>query len=210
VVGVAGNVRQYGLNREGIAQVYLPLVQTPSSFAGSLLVRTTADPAALAVAVREAVHSLDPDLPVESMKTLEDLRNGFLATPRLTAVLLMLFATLALIVTLAGLTGVIATSVSQRTQEFGIRLALGETPGGLLSAVLRQGLLLVALGLVAGIAASAFAARILTAFLFDTEPSDPPTLVAVALAFILAGAVACLGPARRATRVDPMLALRSE
>jgi putative ABC transport system permease protein len=210
VVGVAGNVRQYGLNREAIAQVYVPLVQTPSSFAGSLLVRTTDDPTALAVAVRDAVHSLDPDLPVENMKTLEDLRSGFLATPRLTAVLLMLFATLALIITLAGLTGVIATSVSQRTHEFGIRLALGETPGGVLSGVLRQGLLLVAIGLVAGIAASAFAARILTAYLFDTEPSDPSTLVAVAVAFVLAGTVACLGPARRATRVDPMLALRSE
>jgi len=98
----------------------------------------------------------------------------------------------------------------QRTQEFGIRLALGETPRGVLSSVLGQGLFLVAIGLVAGIAASAFAARILTTYLFDTEPSDPSTLVAVALAFILAGAAACLGPARRATRVDPMLALRSE
>ena len=210
VVGVAGNVRQYGLDREGIAQAYRPLAQTPSSFGGSLVVRTTGDPTALAAAVRDAVHSLDPDLPVENMKTLEDLRSGFLATPRLTAVLLMLFAALALIVTLAGLTGVIATSVSQRTQEFGIRLALGETPGGVLTGVLRQGLLLVVTGLVAGIAASAFAARILTSYLFDTEPSDPATLAAVAFAFLLAGAMACLGPARRATHVDPMRALRSE
>jgi putative ABC transport system permease protein len=122
----------------------------------------------------------------------------------------MLFAGVALIVTLAGLTGVIATSVSQRTQEFGIRLALGETPGGVLSGVLRQGLVLVAIGLVAGIAASAFSARILTSYLFDTKPSDPSTLAAVAGAFLIAGAVACLGPARRATRVDPIMALRTE
>jgi putative ABC transport system permease protein len=210
VVGIVGNVRQYGLDREGIAQAYLPLTQAPFGFGGSLLVRATGDPMALTIAVRDAVHSLDPDMPVENLKTLEEFRSSFLATPRLTAILLILFAGVALIVTLAGLTGVIATSVSQRTQEFGIRLALGETPGGVLSGVLRQGLVLVVIGLVAGIAASAFAARVLTSYLFDTQPSDPSTLAGVALAFIVAGAVACLGPARRATRVDPMLALRSE
>ena len=160
--------------------------------------------------MREAVHSIDPDMPVENMKTLEEFRSSFLATPRLTAILLMLFAGVALIVTLAGLTGVIATSVSQRTQEFGIRLALGETPGGVLSGVLRQGLVLVTIGLAGGIVASAFTARVLTSYLFDTQPSDPSTLVGVAIAFIVAGAVACLGPARRATRVDPMRALRTE
>ena len=210
VVGIAGNVRQYGLNREAIAQAYLPLAQTPFGFGGSLLVRATGDPIALAGSVRDAVHSIDPDMPVENLKTLEELRRGFLATPRLTAILLMLFAGVALVVTLAGLTGVIATSVSQRTQEFGIRLALGETPAGVLSGVLRQGLVLVTAGLVAGIAASAFAAKVLTSYLFDTQPSDPSTLIGVALAFLTAGAIACLGPARRATRVDPMRALRTE
>src|SRR4030095_14497971 len=138
-----GNVRQYGLDREGIAQAYLSMTQASFGFAGSLLVRTSDNPTVLAAAVREAVHSIDPDMPVENMKTLEEFRSSFLATPRLTAILLMLFAGVALIVTLAGLTGVIATSVSQRTQEFGIRLALGETPGGVLSGVLRQGLVLV-------------------------------------------------------------------
>jgi predicted permease len=210
VVGVAGNVRQYGLDREGIAQAYLSMTQASFGFAGSLLVRTSDNPTVLAAAVREAVHSIDPDMPVENMKTLEEFRSSFLATPRLTAILLMLFAGVALIVTLAGLTGVIATSVSQRTQEFGIRLALGETPGGVLSGVLRQGLVLVTIGLAGGIVASAFTARVLTSYLFDTQPSDPSTLVGVAIAFIVAGAVACLGPARRATRVDPMRALRTE
>jgi predicted permease len=210
VIGIAGNVRQYGLDRDAIAQAYLPMKQTSFGFAGSLLIRASGNPTALATAVRDAVHALDPDMPVENMKTLEEFRSSFLATPRLTAVLLMLFAGVALIVTLAGLTGVIATSVSQRTQEFGIRLALGETPGGVLSGVLRQGLVLVAIGLAAGIAGSAFAARVLTSYLFETQPTDPATLAGVALAFVIAGAAACLGPARRATRVDPMLALRSE
>ncbi len=210
VVGIVGNVRQYGLDRDSVAQVYVPLAQTPSSFPGSILLRTAGAPGAIAAAVRDAVHSLDPDLPIENVKTLEDLRSGFLATPRLTVTLLGLFASLALVVTLAGLTGVIATSVSQRTQEFGIRLALGETPGGVLAGVLRQGLLLVIVGLVAGIVASVFAARVLTTYLFDTRPTDPATLAAVAGAFLIAGMAACFGPARRATRVDPMLALRSE
>ena len=210
VIGVAGNVRQYGLDREAIPQAYVPLAQTPVGFGGSLLVRATGDPLTLAAGVRDAVHSIDPDMPVENLKTLEELRSGFLATPRLTATLLMLFAGVALVVTLAGLTGVIATSVSQRTQEFGIRLALGETPAGVLSGVLRQGLVLVAVGLVAGIAVSAFTAKVLTSYLFDTQPSDPSTLIGVALAFVTAGAFACLGPARRATRVDPMRALRTE
>jgi len=210
VIGVAGNVRQYGLDREAIPQAFVPLAQTPVGFGGSLLVRATGDPLTLAAGVRDAVHSIDPDMPVENLKTLEELRSGFLATPRLTATLLMLFAGVALVVTLAGLTGVIATSVSQRTQEFGIRLALGETPAGVLSGVLRQGLVLVAVGLVAGIAVSAFTANVLTSYLFDTQPSDPSTLIGVALAFVTAGAFACLGPARRATRVDPMRALRTE
>ncbi len=210
VIGIAGNVRQYGLDREAIPQAYVPLAQTPVGFGGSLLVRATGDPLTLAAGVRDAVHSIDPDMPVENLKTLEELRTGFLATPRLTATLLMLFAGVALVVTLAGLTGVIATSVSQRTQEFGIRLALGETPAGVLSGVLRQGLVLVAVGLVAGIAVSAFTAKVLTSYLFDTQPSDPSTLIGVALAFVTAGAFACLGPARRATRVDPMRALRTE
>jgi putative ABC transport system permease protein len=210
VIGVTGNVRFYGLEQESSAQAYIPLAQSPTSFGGSVLVRSAGDPLALAGTVRDAVRMLDPDMPVKNMRTLEDLRSGSLATPRLTALLLMVFAGLALVVTLAGLTGVIATSVSQRTQEFGIRLALGAAPGRVLTGVLRQGLLLVVVGLCGGIAAAAVAGRVLTRYLFDTQPTDPWTLAAVAAAFLIAGATACFCPARRATRVDPMLALRSE
>jgi putative ABC transport system permease protein len=115
-----------------------------------------------------------------------------------------------LLVTLAGITGVIATSVSQRTQEFGIRMALGASRTDVLGSVLRQGLALVVFGLVAGLALAAVFGQVLSSYLFQTEPTDPVALGAVALACLTAGAVACLGPARRATRVDPMLALRSE
>jgi putative ABC transport system permease protein len=210
VVGVVGDVRQYGLEREALAQVYLPLSQTPAGLAGRLLVRTTGDPGAMANVMRNAVRSLDPNIPVENVRTLEELRSRYLATPRLTALLLGLFAAVALIVCLAGLTGVIATSVSQRTREFGLRMALGAQPARLLGDILRQGTMLVILGLAMGLAGAAVSGRVLTNYLFDTQPTDPLTLAGVAGAMLIAGVVACLGPARRATRVDPILALRAD
>jgi predicted permease len=210
VVGVVGDVRQYGLEREALAQVYLPLSQTPTGLAGRLLVRTAGDPGAIANVMRNAVRSLDPNIPVENVRTLEELRSRYLATPRLTALLLGLFAAVALIVCLAGLTGVIATSVSQRTREFGLRMALGAQPALLLGDILRQGTMLVILGLAVGLAGAAVSGRVLTNYLFDTQPTDPLTLAGVAGAMLIAGVVACLGPARRATRVDPILALRAD
>ena len=210
VVGVVGDVRQYGLEREALAQVYLPLSQTPTGLAGRLLVRTTGDPGAMATVMRNAVSSLDPNIPVENVRTLEELRSRYLATPRLTALLLGLFAAVALIVCLAGLTGVIATSVSQRTREFGLRMALGAQPARLLGDILRQGTMLVILGLAVGLVGAAISGRVLTNYLFDTQPTDPLTLAGVSGAMLIAGVVACLGPARRATRVDPILALRAD
>jgi putative ABC transport system permease protein len=120
------------------------------------------------------------------------------------------FAGLALIVTLAGITGVIATSVSHRTQEFGIRMALGASQHSVLGLVLRQGLVLVAVGLAVGVGASLALSRVLQAYLFRTAPTDPLTFAAVAVVFLAAGTLACLGPAWRATTVDPMTALRAE
>ena len=124
--------------------------------------------------------------------------------------LLAVFASLALLVTIAGITGVIATSVSQRTQEFGIRMALGASQPQVLGMVLRQGLVLVALGLAIGIGVALALSRVLQTYLYRTAPTDPMTFAAVAAAFLLAGALACLGPAWRATTVDPITALRAE
>jgi putative ABC transport system permease protein len=210
VVGVVGDVRQYGLEREALAQVYLPLTQTPVPIGGRILVRTAGDPLAMAAIMRNAVHSLDPNIPVENVRTLEELRSRYLATPRLTALLLGLFAAVALVVCLAGLAGVIATSVSQRTREFGLRMALGAQPARLLADILRQGTILVTLGLVAGLIGAVVSGRVLSGYLFDTQPTDPATLLTVVGAMLIAGVVACLGPARRATRVDPLLALRAD
>jgi predicted permease len=209
VVGVVADVKTFGLNRDSIPQVYLPLRQS-SGVAGRVLLRMNADPAQAAAVIRETVRSIDPDLPIENMRTLDEIRERYLATPRLTAILLTVFAALALVVTITGITGVIAQSVSQRTQEFGLRMALGASQSRVLAMVLRQGLLLVAVGLLLGIAASFALARVLQAYLYQTTPTDPLTLVAVAIAFTFAGTLACLGPAWRATTVDPMLALRAD
>ncbi len=210
VVGIVGDVRQFGLAREAVAQLYIPLAQSAFGLQGRLLVRSTADPTTLTTTLREAVRAVDPNQTVENVRTLEQVRDEHLATPRLTATLLAVFATLALIVTLAGITGVIATSVSQRTREFGVRMALGATRHGVLRMVLGQGLMLVAIGLVLGIVAAIGLGRVLNSYLYNTTPADPLILGAVGLAFLVAGALACLGPARRATTVDPLIALRTE
>jgi predicted permease len=208
VVGVVGDVRQFGLE-QSVAQVYQPLSQS-QGFAGRFVVRTMGDPVAAARALREDVHAIDPAMPVVNVKTLEDLRDRYLATPKLTALLLSVFAGLALLVTMAGITGVIATSVSQRTQEFGVRMALGASRERVLGLVIGEGLLLVLVGLAVGIAASVGTTRVLGAYLYETQPTDPGAFAVVALAFVAAGIVACAGPAWRATTVDPMTALRAE
>jgi len=210
VVGVVGNVRDFGLDRDPVPQLYTPLRQTRQNLNGLVLVRTSGDPASAIGMIRDAAWALDPEMPVQNVRTLDEIRDRYLATPRLTAVLLSVFAVLALVVTMAGITGVMATSVSQRIQEFGIRMALGASRGAVLRMVIGRGLALVAAGLVIGVLASAIATRVLASYLFDTNPLDPLMFLFVGAAFALAGVVACIGPAWRATTVDPMLAVRAE
>jgi predicted permease len=210
VVGVVGDVRQFGLAVPTVAQVYVPLTQSPFNFAGQVLVRTVDDPARMESTVRRTVHAIDPNQPVEEVRTLDDLRAEALAAPRLTATLLVIFAGLALLMTLAGIGGVIATSVTARTREFGVRMALGAGRETVLAMVVRQGVMLVALGLAIGLAAALALSRVLSAYLYQTTPHDPLVLTLVSVAFLTAGAIACLGPARRATMVDPLIALRTE
>jgi putative ABC transport system permease protein len=208
VVGIAGNIRQFGLEREVPPQIYVPMRQTPFGFAGRILVRTAGDPSRHTRAVIDAVHALDPDMPVEDVETLADLRSESLTAPRTVAILLSMFALLALAVTLSGVAGVLATSVAQRTREFGIRMALGEERGQVLRGVVRRGMVLVGIGLALGIVGAAFASQILASYLYATPALDPWPLALVVTTFVVAGLLACLGPALRATRVDPMTALR--
>ena len=209
VVGVVGDVRSFGLDREAVAQVYRPLRQT-GGIAGRVLVRMNGDPDAALGMIRAAVQAVDADLPIENVRTLEEIRETHLAAPRLTAALLTVFASLAMLVTIAGLAGVLGTSVSERTNEFGVRMALGASRSSVLRMVLRQGLLLVVLGLMLGIGVALGLARVLATYLYATPPHDPLSFAAAAVAFIVAGTGACLGPAWRATTVNPMTALRAD
>ena len=173
--------------RRRVAQMYVPLTQSPFGVAGQILVRTAGDPTSFANVLRSTVHAVDPNQPVENVQTLDDLRSEALAAPRLTATLLGVFAALALLVTLAGIGGVIATSVQQRTKEFGLRMALGARRDSVLMMVVRQGLTLVVIGLAIGVVGALAAGRVLSAYLYQTAPRDPLIFAGVAALFILSG-----------------------
>jgi putative ABC transport system permease protein len=208
VVGVVGDVRHYGLQSEPSDEVYLPFAQFPIR-ESTFLVRTTADPGAMARRVAEEVLAIDPGQPVANVQTLEEVRGEALASPRLTTTLLLLFALLALCITAAGLGGLVAFSVSQRTQEIGVRMALGAGRGEVLGMVLREGLRLVGLGLLLGALAAILLSRLMTGLLFHVRTTDPLTFGGMALILVLIAAAACLVPARRAATVDPLVALRA-
>jgi len=209
---VVPDFRQFGADRDVPAQYYWPFTQgTFGGYAGGrVLVRTDGDPGTLASTIKAAVHDVDPDMAVKDFKTLSDLKDGRLAAPRLTAALLAIFAGVALFVTLAGLTGVMATAVSQRTREFGLRMALGAGRPSVLWLVLSQALLLIAAGLTIGLGGAFVFGRALRGFLFATAPTDPVVYMAMGALFVAFGVLACYLPARRATSIDPLKALRAE
>ncbi|HUJ39987.1 MAG TPA: ABC transporter permease [Candidatus Acidoferrales bacterium] len=209
VVGVVGDVRQYGLNRPPVDTLYAPLLQN-LHMGGVLLVHTTSDPRQMAHTIVAAVHEVDPQQPVVRVRTLDDVHDEWLASPRLTATLVGLFASLALIITLAGISGVTALAVSQRTHEIGIRMALGATRGRVLRMVVGEGLVLVTLGLIFGAGSAPIVTRPMADLLFGVKATDPATYVAVALVVLGVAATACFIPSRRAASVDPLRALRSE
>jgi ABC-type antimicrobial peptide transport system permease subunit len=199
----------YGPDRDVQPQFFQPMEQ--SGFGGGgLIISTSGPPAEMVGTITTAIHRVNPQIPVEDVRTLEDLKQSRLSVPGLTAVLLSIFAGVALLVTLAGITGVIATSVSQRTREFGLRMALGGTRASVLALVMRQGVILVVLGLALGAAGAVAFTRLLETYLFATRPTEPAAYVAVALLFFVTSLVASLGPARRATTIDPLMALRTE
>ena len=210
IVGIVGDVRNFGLDVEAVAQAYTPLTQANGNIQGRILARTAGDLATAMSAIRDAIQSVDPDMPIERMQTLDTIRNAYLATPRLTALLLSLFAGLALCITVTGIAGVIATSVAQRTREIGLRIAVGASARGVLTMVLTQGFKLVGIGIAAGVPLAVIFGLALRSYLFDTAPADPLMLIGVALALGVAGTLGCVGPALRATRIDPIAALRAE
>jgi putative ABC transport system permease protein len=208
VVGIVGDVRQYGLDRAPTDELYLAHAQNPG--ASRLLIRTATAPLAMAQLMRQTVYDIDSETAVDNVQTLEHVRDESLASPRLTTLLLGLFAALAMVITAAGIAGVMALTVTQRTHEIGVRMALGASSANVMTMVVRQGMTLVVVGLAVGAAGAWGLARMMSSLLFAVTPSDPLTFGAVAFVLIATAAVSCLVPARRVTRIDPMLALRAE
>ena len=209
VVGVVGDVRQNALNDDPYPQLFLPLAQTPQR-SMLLLARTTGDPAALAAPIRRAVVSLDSDLPVSDVRTLDDRLQQSIAQPRVSMLLLGLFALMALVLAAVGIYGVLSYTVTQRTRELGIRMALGAESNSVLKMVISQAMAPAIVGVLVGLAGAWGATRLMSTLLFGVSATDPLTFAAVALFLLAVALVASWVPARRATRVDPLVALRAE
>jgi predicted permease len=209
IVGVVGDVRQEALDREPQDAVYLPFREFPGVSA-ILFVRTLGAPGRVAEQIRAAARTTDVQTAVTAIRTLGDIRSEALSSPRLTSMLLGLFAGVALVITAAGLGGLIAYSVSRRTQEIGIRMALGADRGRITAMVLREGMTSVLIGLVIGMAGALALSRLVSGLLFGVGPNDPVCFAASALVLVLAAVAGCLLPARRATAVSPITALRAE
>jgi predicted permease len=208
IVGVVGDVRDFGLDHPVAPEFYVP--QSEGSNSSALIVRTIADPQAMAVAIARAVHQVDSQAAVTHVLTLEQARSESVASPRVTASLLAIFAALALLIAAGGVGGIMALTVSQRVREIGIRLALGARPSRILCMVLSQGLLLASLGVGIGILGALGLKTLLKSLLFGVTPTDPVTFGGVAFVLVASAMIATYLPARRAAAVDPIIALRTE
>jgi len=211
VLGVAGDVRQMGLRSATQPEVYVSYLQDPYQWPYmSMLVRTSSDPLRVLAAVEQAVWSVDKDLPPSHPMTLDQIRSDSIAQPHVIALLLGLFAALALVLASVGLYGVVSRSVTERTHELGVRMALGATAVGVFRLVVGEGLTLALLGSGIGLIGSLVATQALASLLFNIGPTDPITFTGVSLLLIGVTLVASYFPARRAANVDPMTALRYE
>jgi putative ABC transport system permease protein len=209
IVGVVGDVRHEGLADNNLPQLYLPYLQNPSSIM-NLVARTTSDPLHWANAVRSQVWAVDKDQPLFDTKTVEDIVADSFGRQHVLASLLGAFAAVALLLAAVGIYGLISYAVRQRTHEIGIRMALGAQSGEVLRLILRQGMGLTLAGLFIGLLGAVATASLLGNFLFGVKPTDPASFAAVALLLAGVAALACYIPARRATRVDPLVALHYE
>ncbi len=207
VVGVVADVRNQGLASEPKKQVYLPLRQSPTA-AMALVARTAGDPTAFGGEMRRAIRAVDAEQPIFDLSTMDQILARAVFLPRLSTTLLTAFAGAALLLAVLGIYGVLSYSVSQRTREIGLRMALGATSGRTVSLVAQNSLLMLGVGITAGLVVAVMLARSLGGILYDISPFDVPSFAVAALVLIAAGLGAALLPARRASRVDPMVALR--
>ncbi len=209
IVGIIRDVKTNGLAAPVPDEIYYPMRQLGRPGMG-LVARTAGDPAALATAIRAAVAAADRDQPISFFRTMDAIVAQSLGTQRIVAALTAIFAGIALVLAAVGLYSVLAYAVTQRTAEIGIRMALGAQPRQVVGLVMRGGLGLVAIGLVAGLAAAAGTARLIRTLLFDVQPLDPLVYGGVAALFAVVAALACLIPSLRASRIDPLVALRND
>ena len=209
VVGIIGDIKHYGLDKDVADEIYVPMAQNPVGSA-SLVIKTAVEPMSIAGGVIELLHGIDPNQPAARVRSLEQVRAESVAAPRLTTNLLGLFALLALAIAATGIGGVMALAVGQRRHEIGVRMAIGARPGEILRMILGQGMTLSLIGVVLGLFGALWLTRLLQQLLFEVTPTDPLTYVGVAAVLGLAALVACYVPARRAARVDPLIALRTE
>ena len=209
IVGVVGDVRDVALGRDPGPMMYVPFAQAPF-WAANVVVRSALSPSSVATAIRQEVRKMDKELPVTDVAMMPDIIEASLSQPRFRTFLLGLFAAMALVLAATGIFGVISYSVSCRTNEIGIRVALGASSGAILWAVLRETLVLTLAGLAVGVPCALAASRLLGHMLFGVSANDPATLAAVAFALAAVATLAGYVPARRAMRVDPLVALRYE
>lgn len=214
IVGVVGNVRDFGLDEQPTPEAYVPFLQDPLSKtyqrSMTIVARTKSDPSAMAGSLRAALTEIDNGLPVSSIKPMTEYLRDSLSRRRFNLVLLSLFSGIALVLAAIGVYGVISYGVTQRTHELGIRMALGAQPRDVLKLVVRQGMLVTLGGVGIGLLGSLALTRLMKGLLFSVSVTDPLTFAAITLLMILIALLACLIPARRATKVDPLVALRYE
>jgi predicted permease len=209
IVGIVADARQDDLETPPRATIFIDNLQSPMFFA-QLAIRASGDPLQIAHAVQAAIHRVDPDQAITHVKTMEQVFSDSVAQPRLQLVLLGIFGAVAGMLAAIGIYGVAAYSAAQRTREIGIRMALGARPGDVRRLVLREGLVLGAAGVAAGLAGALGLTRVLKSLLFETTPTDAPTLTLAVIAVLVLALVATLIPARRASRIDPMTTLRCD
>jgi putative ABC transport system permease protein len=211
IVGLVADSKQDSMDSQVLPEVYHPYAQFPfASFLVTFVVRTSSNPTDVAAAVRRAVWEVDHDQPVVQVRTMENVISESMWRQRVSASLLGAFAGIALVLAAVGIYGVFSYSVSQRIHEIGIRMALGASRGDILRMVVGQGLLLTGLGLAAGVVAGLSLTHLLGSLLFGVRPRDPLTFIGLSVLLAVVALLACYFPARRATRVDPMVALRYE